>query len=320
MVENQKASNEITDTKIWKEAEILTSDLMKYLPNEEISKFSVFHSALKYLKKTHWGIDWKTKIDCYLGIPCHIENLSDLEDGSYSKFPLALVSSLTIQKPIYFALLREECIDGTTLKGDSHLMHFTPSEFARCEEDFEEILNAGNLNAFKYFADDRGLYMQDENLDEKLINNEIEYAYFYKEALLNEEYYLRLDILKADVFLVHLLLYFELSHGSDYVLMGMNDFDEHKVENINSEYLKWSIQDFHSFVLERDDEHTTYLFSSFNSFLSMLHSHYLMIIEHFDEDPENHILECEIEMIEQLANNTDQNLIVDVLGQSFQRQ
>lgn len=313
------SAHNLEQIEIWQKAKLLTSEVIGYLPKEEISATFIFWSCLKYLNEQNLGIDWKTEIDCYLGIPIHIENFDEIQEIQFAKFPLALISRLTVQKPFYFSLLREECIDGTTLNGSSHLMHFTPTEFLECEINFRERLEDGNLNTFMHFSDESGFYMQDENLDEKLKDDEVKYAYFFKEALLNDEYYSRLEILKTDIFLSSLMMYFELSHGSDYALLGLKDYDEKEIDAINARYLDWDLKNFHSFVLERNDAHVTYLCSGFNTFMSFLYSHYEMIVEHFDDDPENHILECEIEMIEHLAKNTDQELINEIIGQTFIR-
>ena len=312
-------NHKLEQIEVWQQAKLLTSKVMRYLPKEEIPETLVLWSCLKYLNTKSLGLDWKTEIDCYLGVPIHVEKFDKIQEIQFAKFPLALISSLTVQKPFYFSLLREECIDGTTLDGSSHLMHFTPNKFFECETNFRERLEDGNLDTFMHFSDERGFYMQDENLDEKLKDDEVKYAYFFKEALLNDEYYLRLDILKADIFLSSLMMYFELSHGLDYALLGLKDYDENEIDAINAQYVEWDLQNFHSFVLERNDAHFTYLCSGFNTFVSFLYSHYEMIVEHFDEDPENHILECEIEMIEHLAKNTDQKILDEILGKRFER-
>jgi hypothetical protein len=309
----------IDNSEIWQNAKKLTSNIMEFLPKEEIPEISVFRSCLNYLKDKDLGLDWKTEVDCYLGVPNHLEKFNELGKVEFAKFPLAIICPLASEKPFFFSLLRKECIDGTTLNGSSHLMHFTPSEFFQCERNFKERLEEGNSFSYTHFSDERGFYMQDENLDEKLKDDEVEYAYYFKEALLNDEYYIRLHNLKVDIFLTSLMLYFELSHGADYILLGLEDYDMDKIQEINTKYLDWDLRDFHSFLLDRDDVHITYLLSTFSTFVSLLHSHYQMTIEHFNEDPENSILQCEIEMIEHLAGNTDQQLLDEIIGQKFIR-
>jgi len=193
----------IEDTAIWQKAKQIASEIIEFIPKEEISELTVFNCCLNYLKYKNIKLNWKFNVDCYLGVPIHIEKFGDLQNIKFAKFPLPIISSLVVQKPFYFSLLREECIDGITLDDNSHLMHFTPSEFHDCEEIFRERLEEGELNAYKYFANENGLYMQDENLDEKLLNEEVEYAYYFKEALLNDEFYTRLSILKAEIFVMN---------------------------------------------------------------------------------------------------------------------
>lgn len=309
----------IEDTAVWQKSTQIASEIMEFIPKEEISELTVFHKCLNYYKYQGLEINWKFKIDCYLGVPIHIEKFNELKTVKFAKFPLQIISSLLTQKPFYFSLLREECIDGTTLNDNAHLMHFTPSEFHDCEEIFRERLEDGELNAYKYFANENGLYMQDENLDEKLLNEEVEYAYYYKEALLNEEYYTRLNILRADIFLSSLALYYELSNELEYVLFKIGEYDEELNEEVNSIYLKWDFYDFHSFLLSKNDAHFKYLFPTLETFIYSLHSFYKMIVEHFNEDPDNHLLERDIEMIEHLAGNTGQQLIQEIIGGKFER-
>lgn len=310
----------IEDTAVWQKSKQIASEIMEFIPKEEISELSVLFSCLNYLKYKNIKLNWKFNVDCYLGVPIHIEKFGDLQNIKFAKFPLPIISSLVVQKPFYFSLLREECIDGTTLDNNSHLMHFTPSEFLECEDNFRDRLEKGKLNAYQYFTNEDGfLYMQDENLEAKLINDEVKYAYYFKEALLNDEFYTRLSILKADIFVSSLMLYHELCQRLKVVLSATSENTVDNNEDVTSKYLKWNFKDFHSFLLSNNDAHFKYLFRNLKTFIYSLHSHYKMIVEHFNEDPDNHLLEREIEVIEHLAGNTDQQLIQEIIGGKFER-
>ncbi len=319
MSENQELQNKVYGSEFWHNAKSLTSQIMEYLPREEISEISVFHYVLNYFRFKEIAYSWTYEVDCYLGIPRHIEKLNDLKKVKYGTFPLEVIRHLYIESPFSFALLREECIDGITLNGSTHLMHFTYSEFLESNQNFEERVEEGNLHAYRHFSDERGFYMQDENLDEKLKNDEVEYAYYYKETFLNEEYYLRLNSLRTEIFSSSLRLYFELSSGLSYQILGLDEDNEDKINEIHAAFLTWDFIDFHKFLLERNEDHINYLFSKIESFLANLHPYYEQLCEFLEEEPDNHIIETEIEMIEHLAKNTDAKWLKEILGETFKR-
>ena len=59
--------------------------------------------------------------------------------------------------------------------------------------------------------------------------------------------------------------------------------------------------------------------SKIESFLANLHPYYEQLCEFLEEEPDNHIIETEIEMIEHLSKNTDAKWLKEILGQTFKR-
>lgn len=308
---------------VFKEIKKLSNSLSKFLPQEYISKTEMIYACVDYFDKKSLKMNWQTNVDCYLGIPNHIEKYEELSQCKYKVFPLLLIYKIALRSynEFSFCLLREETLDGTTLNGSKHLMHFNSKEFIDFSIEFSNRLERKEVNAYKHFFDDeKGIfYMQDEDLDQKLIDDKYEFSYYYKEALLNDYFYENLDRLRKSIFSNTLKFYLELCAGGfSSSIFSIYKEDKKTLSTIEKNLNKWSILDFYEFVKDFKDPHIKYLYDDLKSFLVHFYSYYSHSCEML-EDEDNHIIEGDIEMIEQLVKNTENKIFIDTLGHDFSK-
>lgn len=324
----QFEKNNENDSDVFKEIKKLSASLSKFLPQECISKTEIICACVHYLDQKHLKMHWQTNVECYLGIPNHIERYEDLTHCKYEIFPFLLIYNIArdSQNEFNFCLLREQTIDGITLNGSKHLMHFNSREFINFEIEFSDRVQKKEIGASQHFFDDeKGIfYMQDEDLDQKLIDDEYEYSYYYKEALLNEFFYLNLQRLRNSIFSSTLRFYLDLCSGHfSRSLFSIHKDDEKTLSKIAKDFNKWSVLDFYEFAKDFKDPHIEYLYGSLRSFLDHFYSYYSLLHEILEEDDDfidnNFIVAGGIEMIEQLVENTENKILIDTLGHDFSK-
>ena len=130
----------IEQNKLLKEADILTEDLLNFLPQERISKSLIYYQCLEYLYRKDFSEDRKTNIDCYLGVPDHIEKFNLISKIKYKIFPLLLIYNIGVISKVKFnfSLLREENSESMTIGDTGHLMHFNNHDFVDYVIEFEK--------------------------------------------------------------------------------------------------------------------------------------------------------------------------------------
>ena len=288
----------IEKNKLLKEADDLTNDLMDYLPKERISRFLVYYECLNYLYRKDICEDWKTKVDCYLGIPDHIENFKDIANVNFKKFPLLPIFNIGLKSVVTFnfCLLRKVCWENITIGDGGHLMHFSNHDFVNYEIEFSERIENKEVNASKHFFDDETstFYMENENLEQKLLDDPLEHAYYYKETLLNEYHHEKIKDLETNFFKTTLRFYLDFCTGRDFTTLGSLSTEEK--QQFFSDFEDMNLKEFYEFIKELEDPHINYLCHTFKSFLSVLHDYYSFLYDLLEEGP-NDAIEGDIEII-----------------------
>ena len=281
----------------------LIEEIIEFLPASSISTVVIGYCCKVYLyeKKHKW--DWMDKIDCYLGLPSYVKDETDLKSISYKVFPLSLVFQIaqTSQNDFTFALYNE-----TPFANNECFLHFNYFTFANHMSDFERGLE-NNLEDWA-----GKVTLKWKALIKKIKDKTYKYAELRMSTQLNHYWHTQYRYnLKQSIFNVMIKDNFDLYVGQDYGihehLKKRGDFNE-LTESIES----LDIPTLYELVLNQeisDDYYMNDLFPSLHSFGVDFINFYLLTEIQFKNDSTNHVIQRELELMNQFISNTKKRLL-----------
>lgn len=283
------------------ESEKLSEEIKKFLPNNSIPNnvIDYFCGVFIYNKRLEWN--WMDKVDCYLGLPDYIENEEDLNKINYKVFPLTLVFDIVQQSmnDVRFSLRFESNIDNQV-----YFFHFNYTTFSEHLLAFEESMD----NDFKGYI--KKFTLKWKSLVKKIKDKPYKYADLRLDIQLSHYYNTTYkDNLIKSFFNVLIKEHFDFSIGQDYgvfehykkrgdfeeLVEGYNFFDIPSLYEINNE--------------NSDNIIFKKLFPTLEIFALEFNQFHCMAEIDFDSDPTNHVVERELDFMNQIISNTNKRLL-----------
>ena len=284
----------------------LSEDISSWLPVNSISSNVIDYCCKVHLyeKKDEW--DWMDKIDCYLGIPEYIEKEDDLSKVQYKIFPLSLVYHIAqlSSNNVQFSFRFEPEIEN-----EVYILHFNYETFAEHLSSFEHGLE----NNLRYWVNKVTLKwkalikkIKDKPYKYSELRMSIQLSYYYGEHKRNIKKSIIKTIIKEK---------FDYSIGLDYGLL------EHLKRRDGPEEVKETfdyfdipmLYDFEYFDGDDEKENTlnnfNNLFPTLLSFGAELVNYHFYIKRDFQDNPSNHIIERELDFLENIISNTKEKLL-----------
>jgi hypothetical protein len=285
----------------------LSDEITKYLPVNSISTNVIDYCCKVYLyqKKRKWN--WMDKVDCYLGVPEHIETEGELNKVKYKIFPLSLVYQIAqlSSNNLHFSLYFESKIENQV-----YVLHFNYETFAEHLSSFEHGLD----NNLKFWVDK--VTLKWKALIKKIKDRPYKYAELRINTQLSHFYHTVLKKnIKKNIIRTIIKENFDYSIGQDYGiwehLKKRGDFED-IVESFN--YLDIpTLYKMENYKDENDNEKNINsfqeLFPTLLSFGAELVHYRLCTKIDFENDPSNFVIERELDFLDNIISNTKEKLL-----------
>ena len=281
----------------------LSEQISNYLPINSIPSnvIDYYCRVFIYEKKHEW--DWMDKVDCYLGLPEYIEKEEDLNNIDYQTFPLSLVYNIIQQtmNNVRFSLRYASSFDN-----EIYFLHFDYLTFSDHLSAFEKGMET---NFEKWVGK---VTLKWKSLVKKIRDKPYKYSDLRLQTQLNHYFQTTYRYnLKQSTFNVLIKEYFDYSIGQDYGIWEhykkRGEFED-IVDGINL----FDIPTLYETLNDEDNSKNTdfkVLFPNINQFALELNQFHLMTNIQFESDPTNHVIERELDFMNQLISNTNKRLL-----------
>lgn len=287
-------------TEAVQEALKLEEEIEKYLPVEIISSSLISYCCVQHIYYKSLKSDWRDNIECFLGLPNHVQKVKDVDNYEYGVFPLSLVHRIAL----YSMNLFQFALSFVDIDEDEEkLIHFDFELFNNHRFEFEEALE-NNLNSWT-----RG---KNTKKWEKFVQQIKKDPYKHSVGRMNIQlvhyYQKQKSNLKINIISTIVKEFFNLAIGQDYgmyeYMKKREEFDEF-VEAVNY----FGIEALYRSKKAGGDRNFLKFFPDVKSFGIDLGRYYTVRRYELKNDKDNHLIQEDVEILEQLFENTKKGLL-----------